>query len=821
VAQKIEDAAMAEKLLRELLEKGDDVEAATRAWGHSTLADLRQAAGDVKDAVVNKRAAADLAEADEARRLRFDVARLAADQLGDLALAARTYEELHENEPADREAWEPLALVYRKMGAADKLVELLGKIVEFVEEPGERSRLRVERVKVMMVDLGMKDEEAIPALREIVDEDPSQLEAAIQLAGILERLGREDELVEILGRQLDGAKDRSDASSVASLSRRLGGLLENRDPMEAKNVYYAGLDWEPQNRELLEALVRLHSQGGEPSDRADVMERLLALEHGPNAEKLALELAQIRADAWDEEGTLRALELGFKGHPVSAEMRDRLEAAYRDKSAWPKLAELAVIDARGREDVDDKIARFCEAASIYANELHDPAAAAKVLREAREAAPDDQVLLGELVATLTAAGDFGAAGDELSKAIDALGDANHPALPSLLAQRANMRAKIGDDAGALDDMELAYTAGGASYVRDLGSYLESTAAKAAAAGDIPRWRTLRLRLAEVLPIAGDADGSRTILADLLRHEPKDRDALRALAFLEETQEHWDGASAAYRRLVGLEEGEDVVDTALRLADACERAGRLGDARGGLERARAAAPGNAALRRRIEILYEQTGAFRELAEMSLEDAKAALDVGGRFNHLMRAGSLLLQGGDAAVAIAPLEEAHALRPADLDCIARLADAYLYGGRAAQAAEIVQGTIAQNKGRRSREQSPLYHRLAKIARASGDPHQELAQLAAALDMDGQNGVVASELATVAMAQNQLEVATRALRAVTMLKTQAPMSKALAYQYLGEIARQQGDRKRALMLLKRAVDDDPSLASARALLDALERAD
>jgi tetratricopeptide (TPR) repeat protein len=72
--------------------------------------------------------------------------------------------------------------------------------------------------------------------------------------------------------------------------------------------------------------------------------------------------------------------------------------------------------------------------------------------------------------------------------------------------------------------------------------------------------------------------------------------------------------------------------------------------------------------------------------------------------------------------------------------------------------------------------------------------------------------------MELQNLDVASRALRAITMLKQPAPLPKALAYQYLGEIARQQGDVKRAMMLLKRAIDDDPSLQSARVLLDALQ---
>ena len=55
-------------------------------------------------------------------------------------------------------------------------------------------------------------------------------------------------------------------------------------------------------------------------------------------------------------------------------------------------------------------------------------------------------------------------------------------------------------------------------------------------------------------------------------------------------------------------------------------------------------------------------------------------------------------------------------------------------------------------------------------------------------------------------------------MLKVAAPLPKALAYQHLGEIARQQGDVKRAMMLVKRAIDDDPTLESAKTLLHVLQ---
>jgi tetratricopeptide (TPR) repeat protein len=264
----------------------------------------------------------------------------------------------------------------------------------------------------------------------------------------------------------------------------------------------------------------------------------------------------------------------------------------------------------------------------------------------------------------------------------------------------------------------------------------------------------------------------------------------------------------------------VVEIALKLADACERAERLPDARGALERARLVAPHDEALHERLARLYEHTGAHKELAEMSLVDAEQARDVAGRFAHLVRAGALLSRHAiDPSAAIAALEEAHALRPADIECIVLLADGYTIAGRTADAVELVNVAIASHKGKRSRELAALYHRLARAARSMGERSNELTWLASALDMDAQNGVVAAELASVALEERHLDLATRALRAITLLKEPASssLSKAVAYQKLGEIAREQGDIKRAVLLLKRAIDDDPTLASARVLLDAL----
>jgi tetratricopeptide (TPR) repeat protein len=240
----------------------------------------------------------------------------------------------------------------------------------------------------------------------------------------------------------------------------------------------------------------------------------------------------------------------------------------------------------------------------------------------------------------------------------------------------------------------------------------------------------------------------------------------------------------------------------------------------LERARGLAPQDRAVRDRLERVYEATGAWHELADLALGDARASGDVAQRFASMARAGQILLeQAGDPSAAVQPLSEARALRPSDTEVAGLLAEAVALSGRGQEALALIEEILGPHKGRRARELAPLLWREARVHRALGDAAGEVRALGQALEHDAQNGQVCSEVAMRAMELDQLELATRSLRAVTLLKTPGPMTKALAYQYMGEIARKLGDPKRAVQLLKRALTEDPTLEGARALIDAIER--
>lgn len=822
VAMRFGDRAFAESILTRFTEvdANDERAAGQLGWALATLATLREQAGDLHGAVRLKARAAEMADPSENRRLRLEVARI-ADELGDLSLAAETYEALHRADRTDREAWEALADVYRRQDELQKLAALLESVFESVEDPVERSKLRLERIRSMQ-RMGMSDTQAAPLLREVLEEQSGQLEAALMLAEILDRVGAKDELAALLAHQIEAAKDRGDGAAIASLALRLGALLEASDQDGARNVYYTGLDWEPSHKELLDALLQLLKSEDAAAERADVLERRLVLEHGLEAEAMALALWKARSDAGDETAAERALVLGYSAYPESETLPGRLEETYRRRGDWRRLAELFVGEARARSaDLGAKIARLKAAAAIWFDELHDPKSAAEALGLARKAAPSDTSLLLDHVKMLVNAAEFEAGQSELNAALEGITD-DDVRRPPLLAARAGVKGSLGDETGQLKDLEAAFAIEPEAHAAALAALLDRARSRAAAIDDDAGLRGVLLRRAQVLPFAGDADGARAALEAVLEKDPADREALRLRATLEAALERWDAAAEAWAQLAVLEQGDAAVEAAVSLAEACERAGRPADARAVLEKAFNGNRTNRAARERLEHLYELTGAWHELAGLTLDDARANEVPEERFANLLRAGWLLLtSANDAASAIPPLEDAVALRPADLDGIALLSDAYVAAGRAHEAAARLEQVVLPHRGRRARELAAIHVRLARAAHELGNADAEALALVHALECDAQNGDVCAEVAVRAFDLGQLDLATRALRAVTLLKSPGPMTKAVAYHYMGEIARQQGDPKRAAALLRRAISEDPSLDEARNLLEFIERGD
>src|SRR5690606_5936728 len=110
-------------------------------------------------------------------------------------------------------------------------------------------------------------------------------------------------------------------------------------------VYRAALDFEPPHRPLIEAMLSLFEPDHDPRERAEISERLLAIESGESATALALDLARQYDGLGDHEAVTRVLERGYKAAPESEALRTRLEGWYRERGDFERLAALLVASA--------------------------------------------------------------------------------------------------------------------------------------------------------------------------------------------------------------------------------------------------------------------------------------------------------------------------------------------------------------------------------------------------------------------------------------------------------------------------------------------
>lgn len=779
-AKNLGDAALVARMIETALQNPDaELEPPDAAGLRLELAAYYEQAGDTTAALELKEQAAPHLPPEEARALLLSIAQSSAAVPERVDRAIRVYERLRREEPANRELWQPLLALYRERGSSDELLALLEETIPLLDDPAERSALRLEQVRVELTR-PQREDAAIELLRRVLDDDPGQREAARLLRELLVAQGRSSELVELLRTELDRAKDAGDPASITAISRDLAELLEAQGrPSEALDVCRAALEWSAADLGLLQAVARLAEAAGDAMALADALEALLQVEQGERAAQIARRLSALREELGDQAGAERALEHAFRATPGDAALRDLLVVRYAEREEHGKIAELLEIAVREQ--------------------------------------PADRALLERLVEAQRAAGQPEAALGVVEGLI-----AQSPDEPGLYRTRAALLFELGREGDAIADLERAYAAD-PSLGADLVEALERSIVRAEPGEE----GLLTLRLVEVLEAMGDLEGARARLSEFMRNAPEDLLALRKLASLDARTGNVEAAVTTLAQLVEMETGENLVSAVLSLAEACELAGRPGDARFALERALSEDRKNPEIRRRLRAVYEAASANRELAELLLEDAIAERD-GARVALLIKAGELLLEpGGDADQAVRVLETAHQENPDSIELSASLARAYSAAQRNDDALALLTSITEANRGKRSKALGLVYREIARIHLADGFLTDALQALTKAFELDMKNGELAMKLGELAVEIDEDEIAQRAFRAVTIMKPVVPGStdgatsemKADANYHLAALARKLGDPRKAKVLASKALAEKSDHERARQLLAEIEK--
>jgi tetratricopeptide (TPR) repeat protein len=812
LAMRLLEPARAEALLKRALQLVAKDEPAKKSWVHARLSDCRKRAGDVAGAIEQLEAAVEGAAEDDVEPLTRALAELAAGPGGDLEVAAAAYAKLHEADAGDPSLWRPLLDVYVRLGDRKRLDQFATQCARDLSSPGDRAFVLLAQAK-FLIDAARDERSAIPVLKALLEDSPGHAEATDLLTRTFQKLGMNEQLAELLHVHFDRARDERNLTAIAELGLRIGELYGERNPEAALDTYRSALQWIPDHRGLLQALLLRLGPEADLRERADVMQALLKTETGDEAARLSLQLAPMWLELHAADLAQSALELGLAAAPDASGVRDRLEAFYAEREMWRELAQLLEREAARAGSTPESVGRLMNAASLYRDQLKDLDCAANALRKALDIVPEDLSLLGELARNLAAAGQQRAAIDDVTRLLG-----GHPQADAgradLLKVRAELSLELADLGSAVADLEEAYAITPETMRHRLLDAVERQKTAAFTAGNAADERGAVMRLCELHEAGGDRDAAREVLSDWVEQAPEDYDALRALLRRDEAAERWDDVARSCERLLHLETGPARVTTAIALADACTEAGRPADALAPLERLYAEDRQSAMLRARLRELYEALDRHAELAAILLDDARLAADTGERVEYLQRSARLYLMIGDAGAALVPLTEASKLQPDDLQNQLLMIDTAVQLGRVDEAQKALDAAIAVHKRKRSPELAALYQRMARLSAARGDTDEQLKWLNQAVEIDRKSGELASELAEASIAVANYDVAMKALRALTMMDDPRPITRAMAFLKQAQIAHMRGDPRRAQHWARKAKSLDDGLVEVDTFL-------
>ncbi len=782
-------------------------------WALLGLAERRMQAGDLAGAVKWLSAATEVAPLESVLVLSERLAERAARPDGDLTLAAKVYERIVERAPQERRAWGPLADLYSRLDDVEHLERMVEETLDGVQDTSDRNALRVSLARALL-GRPARAADAVALLQDVLVEQPDQREAQALLFDHLERSGQHDEVIALLGRQLDAATDRGDADGIKATSLALAARVEASDRHAALDILRRALRWAEGDRELVLALLERLGDDDDIHERCALTEALIRLEPPEQAGPRALELLARYEALDDEEGALRALQLGAEQAPDNAAIRSALEERYRARGDFAGLAESLLHAAERSSDEGRKAALLRETAAVRREQLSDAAGAAELLRQACALAPGDTALRIELARSQAGAGLQEDALRTLGEALDAAGD---PARLSLLSARAELRSAAGDETGAIADLEQAFALDAHRVAPALQAALLRALDAAMAIGDPSAERAHTLRCVELMLLQHARDDASRLLASWCERHGDDVDALRRLRDVDTADGRWQAVADTCRRLIRIEQGPAQIDAALGLSHAHAELGDPDGAREGLEHVLSLQPDSRQVRGELRKIYEQLEDQSHLARLLLEDAKSVDDKAEKAELLRRVGHIFVDSGDMVAAIPPLREANELAPGQPAAIVPLADAYILAGWFDDANSLLDDAIRSGKGRRTPEICVYYHRKAQVADAQGDRRRQVEYLLEAHQCNKKNGLVAADLANVAEELEQWDLAAKTLRTITLIDTECPISRAEAFLRQGRIAKLQGDEKSAKMWARRAKREAPESEEIDAFLEAL----
>ncbi len=234
------------------------------------LAKLHEDRSEWGDVVKVKKRRLDVATGQERFDLLIEIGDVFLNKLSDRTLASKTYVAALEEKPDDRRLLTRLMQLYSEEKDWAKLVDVVVRLADFVEDPKQRAKYMHTAAIVSSRQMNER-KQALVYYDRAIEFDPSLTKAVDEALELRRQESDHDGVERMLKLQLETAKATGDRAKLSAILDQLGELYQKflNEPDLAVDAYEAAQAFDPENKQRGELLGELYASDlGQYLDKA-------------------------------------------------------------------------------------------------------------------------------------------------------------------------------------------------------------------------------------------------------------------------------------------------------------------------------------------------------------------------------------------------------------------------------------------------------------------------------------------------------------------------------------------------------------------------
>ncbi len=341
---------------------------------------------------------------------RFEASEEVPERVGLLRKVAKVYEDhLDDNEEAyealkiawtedydDRKTSVELERLAKETQSWNDLLTMANESLAQVDDPKTKIAICLHCAKWYGQELG-HPEYAIPYYEQIQQLEPGNVQSMQQLAELYRTTQQWQHLAQTLGQLVQMTND---PVVKADTYVQMGDLCEDElgVPEQAPGYYTKALDEHPESIGALKALERIYKQQGKWDDLLDIQRRkAAALEDPEEVVEAKLEVAETYEDRLqDAEEAIEVYRDVLTTDPTNLQALKGLERLYAQRERWQELLQVLETQFEVVETEKERIQILLRTASMWEEEFVKPDKAAERLEQVLDIDPAHEEALSSL-----------------------------------------------------------------------------------------------------------------------------------------------------------------------------------------------------------------------------------------------------------------------------------------------------------------------------------------------------------------------------------------------------------------------------------------